>query len=155
VGVVARVFDEIPRVEAFGLVRFLNRTNHLDFDLRAVALVLAVNGPNLVELARLPLLLARVVKRPVGPGHVGHGALGVAESTRVEGLAVARRTLVLFREQREKISQRAGGRFAQSNRLWFSPRHRPFPDCDYECPPNTSSQPIPECNQKAIGRSWR
>src|SRR5215470_14060086 len=117
------MLDKLLGIEALRLVRFLNWADHLDFDLRAVALMLAVSRPNLIALAFLPFFFAGIEQRTVGPRHVAHSPPSVAESAVIKRLPVARCTLLFLGQQREEIRDRPGGHFAQANRLRLGARH--------------------------------
>jgi hypothetical protein len=89
--VVARVLDQGGRVEALGPVLLVDRPDVLQVDLGPVALVLAVDGAELVEVSDVPVALAGLEPAAVGPDHERDGATQVAEAAGVEGFALARR----------------------------------------------------------------
>src|SRR6185437_4115739 len=123
-GVVARMLDELQRIETVRVVGVVDGTNGLHFgQLGAVAFVFAVDGAQLVELADLPIALAFFVARAVLPDHEGGAAASIAETAGVVGFALARRALGLLGQECEKVGLLAGGQFTKWNRRWFGSAH--------------------------------
>ncbi len=112
--ILARCLDQPSGVETVCPVGVGHETDVMQLDeLRAVALVLAVAGAELVELAGLPLALAGDEPRTVGPGHERSGPEIVAEPAGEERFAVTGRTARLFRQQGEKVSQLTGSQVGE------------------------------------------
>ena len=89
-------FDQLRRIEAVRLIGVGGRANGVEVNqLRTVALVFAIDGSQLVELADLPLVFAFGEPRAVGPNHKGDGAATIAEAAGVIGFALAIAPFVL------------------------------------------------------------
>ena len=114
-GIVARAFDELGGVEAVGEVGVGGRTDGDEVrDLRAVAFVFTVNGAELEEPTGVPVVLAGGEVRAVAPDHKSDGAVRVAETAGVIGLALACDAAILLGQEREEVGELAGDEVAET-----------------------------------------
>src|SRR5579875_805897 len=111
--IIARMLDEQKRIETISAIVIGDGADSVQFhQLRAIALVLAVDGAELIELADLPVTFARLIPRAILPDHESDAAAGIAETTSEVGLALAGRAARFLGQQREKVRVLAGSQLA-------------------------------------------
>jgi hypothetical protein len=121
--VVPGVLDKGRGVETVGAVVVMDGADVMDVNLRAVALVLAVVGAELVERALAPVELAGLEPRAIGPDHERDRSASVAETAGVIRLVFARRAPGAFRQQGEEVAGLTRRQLAQPHQGWLRPRH--------------------------------